>query len=49
MFIAYYSVSGGPIIKTSQRNISFSSIKPAENPSTGFLFSSEKIKIIINF
>jgi len=45
MVITYYRVSGGPIIKTSQRKISFSSIKPAENPSTGFLFSSETIRI----
>ena len=36
----YYKVSGGPIIKTSHRNMSFSSINPAENPSIGFLFNS---------
>lgn len=40
----YYNVSGGPIISTSQRYISLSSIRPAENPSTGFLFNSERKK-----
>lgn len=33
-------MSGGPIISTSHLCMSFSSINPAENPSTGFLFSS---------
>lgn len=37
----HYSVSGGPIMRTSHLYISLSSIKPAEKPSTGFLFSSE--------
>lgn len=33
-------MSGGPIMRTSHLKMSFSSIKPAEKPSTGFLFSS---------
>ena len=36
----HYNVSGGPIISTSHLYISSSSIRPAENPSTGFLFNS---------
>lgn len=41
-FSTYYSVSGGPIMSTSHLYISLSSIKPAEKPSTGFLFNSAK-------
>lgn len=37
----YYNVSGGPIISTSHLYMSLSSIRPAEKPSTGFLFNSE--------
>lgn len=37
----YYKVSGGPMINTSHLWMSLSSTRPAENPSTGFLFSSE--------
>lgn len=36
----YYNVSGGPIISTSHLYMSLSSIRPAEKPSTGFLFNS---------
>lgn len=42
----YYNVSGGPIISTSHLYMSLSSIRPAEKPSTGFLFNSEKQKEI---
>jgi len=35
-----YNVSGGPIMSTSHRYMSLSSMRPAENPSTGFLFNS---------
>ena len=38
----YYNVSGGPMMRTSHLYMSLSSINPAEKPSTGFLFSSEK-------
>lgn len=40
----YYKVSGGPMINTSHLWMSLSSTKPAENPSTGFLFSSKNEK-----
>ena len=35
------------MIRTSHLYMSRSSINPAEKPSTGFLFSSEKIELII--
>jgi hypothetical protein len=38
----HYKVSGGPIILTLHSNTLVSSIKPAENPSTGFLHRSTK-------
>jgi len=38
----HYKVSGGPMIVTFHSNTLFSSIKPAENPSTGFLHRSTK-------
>lgn len=43
-------MSGGPIISTSHLYISLSSIRPAEKPSTGFLFNSESRKraLVIN-
>ena len=37
---AHYAVSGGPMIMTSHTKTLPSSLRPAENPSTGFLFSS---------
>lgn len=42
--ISYYNVSGGPIMSTSHWYMSLSSMRPAENPSTGFLFNSIKKK-----
>lgn len=45
----HYSVSGGPIIRTSHLYISLSSIRPAENPSTGFLCNSGKKKFLLTF
>lgn len=40
----HYKVSGGPIIVTLHSNKLFSSTKPAENPSTGFLQRSASKK-----
>ncbi len=41
----HYRVSGGPMTITSHLYTSLSSTRPAENPSTGFLFSSTKIRV----
>jgi hypothetical protein len=38
----HYKVSGGPIIETLHLKTLFSSTRPAEKPSTGFLHRSEK-------
>lgn len=47
---SYYGVSCGPIMTTSHLYKSSSSIRPAENPSTGFLFkSTEKIKMVMMY
>lgn len=47
IWFTYYNVSGGPIMSTSHWYMSLSSMRPAENPSTGFLFNSiEKKKRI---
>lgn len=40
IWFTYYNVSGGPIMSTSHWYMSLSSMRPAENPSTGFLFNS---------
>lgn len=44
--VSYYNVSGGPIMSTSHWYMSLSSMRPAENPSTGFLFNSIEEKKI---
>jgi len=40
--IAYYRVSGGPIMVTLHSKMLISSTKPAEKPSTGFLQRSAR-------